>query len=121
MQHLIGPVEILKGRSEWASRHNGRFPFVPLAGLGHQTLFNEVEHGMPFLGSELGVQPEGPGEVHRHLLGPVDAGTGEPDFTHHRMAGFVPKLSAHVPVVAPRFVGRLGDDAGHHLRHIDFP
>ena len=36
------------------------------------------------------------------------------------MARFIPELAAHVPIVAPGFVRCLCDDAGHHLRHIDF-
>ena len=55
MQHFIGPVKILKGGRQWAPRHDGGFPFVSFAGLGHESLFDKVEYGMPLLRSELGV------------------------------------------------------------------
>ena len=43
----------------------------------------------------------------------------EADFAHHRVPRLVPELARHVAVVAPRLALRLGDDAGHHLRHVD--
>ena len=119
MEDFIGPVVVLEKPRERVAGGEADFPFVAFTGLGHEALLDEVEDGVAFQRRELGVEGEGPGEVDHHLV-PVDPGGHETGLAHHGVAGFVPELAGHVAVVAPGFAGRLGDDAGHHLGHIDF-
>ena len=120
VEDLVGPVVVLDKRGERVARGEADFPFEAFAGLGHEALFDEVEHGVALDGRELGVERERPGEVHADEFAPVEAGAHEADLAHHRVTGLVPELAGHVDGVAPGLAGRLGDDAGHHLGHVDF-
>ena len=80
------------------------FPFKPFSILWHESLFDEVKHGVPLDRFELRVQRQRPCEVHHDLSGPVNAETDEACFAHHRVTCFVPELAGHVPVIIPRFV-----------------
>lgn len=118
VENFVGPVVVLEGGGERVLGGDTDFPFEPFAGSRHEPLFDEVENGVTFDGSELGVESEGPSEVD-HDLGPVDAEVDEADFAHHGVARFVPELAGHIAVVVPRFIGGFGDDTGHHFGHID--
>jgi hypothetical protein len=55
-------------------------PFETLAGLGHETLLNKIEHCVPFLRRQLEIQTTGPSGIHHHQLAPIKAETGEARF-----------------------------------------
>src|SRR5713101_2193289 len=121
VQVLVVPVAILEQSGEGILRGLADLPLETLAVSGHESLLDEIKNSVALDRFKLGVEREGPGEIHHHFAAPVDAQIGKTHFPHHRVAGFVPQLAGHVPIVIPRFIGRLGEDAGHHFGHVDFP
>ena len=110
---------ILEEAGERQAGFDADFPLVAFAGLGHQTLLDEVKDGVAFKRLAFGVEAERP-VVRNAGLRPIDAEGGEADFTHHGVPGLVPELAGHVAVVAPGFAFRLVDDTGHHFGNVDF-
>jgi hypothetical protein len=55
MEDFIGLIIVLENRGERVVRGAADLPFEALAVLGHETLFDKIEHGMPFDRLELGV------------------------------------------------------------------